>query len=257
MSRLKIAIALLTGFCASSVVSNAGEDSYRTDYRITLSGIPIASATFVTQLASSRYKIRGTFVSAGVADLITDISAETNVSGRLRNNQMEASHYSLVYRNGKKVRTYDVRLDGGNVTQSEIKPPPKKRPKNWIPVTASDLKAVLDPLSSLIIPDGEKICQRTLAIFDGESRMDLVLSHRGTKEFSSGGKTSKATVCSVRYVPKSGFRKGRDDVEYLSNVSGMEIWFAKTNDLPLYAPVYARIPTRYGPVYITAVKFSG
>jgi hypothetical protein len=36
----------------------------------------------------------------------------------------------------------------------------------------------------------------------------------------------------------------------------MEIWFAKADAANVYAPVYVRIPTQYGPVTITAVRYS-
>jgi hypothetical protein len=57
-------------------------------------------------------------------------------------------------------------------------------------------------------------------------------------------------------VPKSGYREGRADIEYLKSIS-MEVWFAKAENMDLYAPVYARIPTKVGPVYITATKYGG
>lgn len=254
MSRLASAVTAFVVFVASTSLGQASDETvYRTQYRVTLAGIPIANASFVTEMTRQRYAISGTFSSAGIVDLLTSISAETNVSGRLRGGGLEATHYSLVYRKGKKVKVYDVQMRGGNVTHSEIKPPPKKYPENWVPVTASDLKSVLDPLTGLIVSDDSKVCRRTLPIFDGESRMDLVLSPNGKQKFSLGDTKVDAVVCSIRYVPKSGFKKGREDVEYLSKVSGMEIWFAKTNGMDLYAPVHARIPTRYGPVYITAV----
>ncbi|MNL72497.1 hypothetical protein D3C87_1978180 [compost metagenome] len=58
-------------------------------------------------------------------------------------------------------------------------------------------------------------------------------------------------------MPKSGFRKGRKDIEYLRKVEGMEIWFAKTGTLKVYAPVHARVPTRMGTIYVSAVEFDG
>lgn len=82
-------------------------------------------------------------------------------------------------------------------------------------------------------------------------------SRRTGPSASRRARLGDAIVCSVRYVPKSGYRKGRKDIEYLKSVTGMEIWFAKTATLKLYAPVYAKIPTRYGTVHVTAEKFDG
>ena len=88
-------------------------------------------------------------------------------------------------------------------------------------------------------------------------RRKLALSPGRTAPFTAGKASGEAVVCSVRYVPVSGYRKGRKDIEYLKSVTGMEIWFAKTATLKLYAPVYAKIPTRYGTVHVTAEKFDG
>jgi len=154
------------------------------------------------------------------------------------------------------VRTYDVVYRNGNVTSTTVKPEPKARPDNWVNVKDGDLRSVLDPISGLIIPAGGRICPSRLPIYDGESRLDLVLSPSGTKPFKTNGFSGDAVVCKARYVPKSGYRQGRKDIEYLKSIS-MEIWFAKSDNMDVYAPVYAVIPTRVGQVYITATKYGG
>ena len=37
----------------------------------------------------------------------------------------------------------------------------------------------------------------------------------------------------------------------------MEIWFAKAETMNVYAPVYVRIPTKLGPVTVSATRFGG
>lgn len=230
---------------------------YRTDYRVTLGALPIARASFVTEVNQSSYTISGSFKSSAIVNVVTTISAVSNVSGTLHGDRMQTDRYTLVYQKGRKKLTYDVRYQDGNVTQTTIEPQPKRRPETWIEVTQQDLMAVLDPISGLIIPEGEAACPRTLPIYDGESRMDIVLTPKGRETFSLGGAKSEAIVCAMRYVPKSGFRKGRKDIEYLRKVDGMEIWFAKTSTLKVYAPVYARVPTQMGTIYVSAVEFDG
>lgn len=117
------------------------------------------------------------------------------------------------------------------------------------------MRSVLDPISGLVFTGDTKVCSQTLPIFDGETRMDLVLSPKGDEDFSTDGFKGKAVVCSVRFVPRSGYKKGRKDIDYLSKSDRMEIWFAKSEAANVYAPVYVRIPTEYGMVTITAVKY--
>ncbi|NTJ43964.1 DUF3108 domain-containing protein [Agrobacterium larrymoorei] len=241
---------------AGILPSFAEESRHDSEYSIALGVLPIARASFSTKIEGTSYSISGSFSSAGIASVLKDISGRTTVSGAKRGNRMQASEYSLVYKDGKRSRTYDVRYRNGNVTSTTVKPEPRSKPDNWVDVKDRDLRAVLDPISGLLFPVGGRICPSRLPIYDGESRLDLVLSSGGTKPFKTDGFSGDAIVCNVRYVPKSGFRKGRKDIEYLKSIS-MEIWFAKANNMDVYAPVYARIPTKVGQVYITATKYGG
>ncbi|NKN37045.1 DUF3108 domain-containing protein [Agrobacterium sp. a22-2] len=255
LAQFAIAATAILGSVSSSA---AADQRYKTEYRITLAGLPIANASFVTQLDSRTYSISGSVRSSGIVDLITKITAQTTVSGTVQgSNKLQAKRYSLVYKSDERTRTYEVRFANGDVTSTTMKPSRRSRAKNWVPVAAHDLKSVLDPISGLIFAEGDRICPKTLPIYDGESRMDLVLSPKGTRTFTAGDFTGEAIVCGIRYVPKSGFAKGRSDIEYLRKASDMEIWFAKTEVMKVYAPVYARVPTRMGPLYITAVNFGG
>ncbi|MGV1940376.1 DUF3108 domain-containing protein [Agrobacterium sp. 22-211-1] len=236
--------------------SLAAEARHTSEYSINLGILPIARASFSTRMDGPNYSISGSFSAAGLASILKDISGKTTVSGAKRGHRLQANEYSLVYKDGKRVRTYDVVYRNGNVTSTTVKPEPKARPDNWVDVKDRDLRSVLDPISGLIIPSGGRICPTRLPIYDGESRLDLVLSSSGTKPFKTNGFNGDAIVCKARYVPKSGYRQGRTDIEYLKSIS-MEIWFAKSNNMDVYAPVYAIIPTRVGQVYITATKYGG
>ncbi|TCL72686.1 DUF3108 domain-containing protein [Rhizobium sp. BK251] len=249
--RLLIAtVATLVGLGAQ-----AKEVQHETRYTVALAGLPIARAAFRTQIEDDkRYTIAGDINSAGLANLLTTLSAKTVVDGVIQRNKMQASRYWLYYKSGKRARTYEVQYRNGDVSSTTMKPD-RKRPDSWIPVTKDDLRSVLDPISGLIFMTDARICQQTLPIYDGETRMDLVLSPKGSRPFSTDGFSGEALVCSVRFVPKSGYKKDRDDYEYLSKSNRMEIWFAKSDAANVYAPVYARIPTQYGPVTITAVKY--
>lgn len=248
------AFVLVFGFTA--VPLGSAEIRHVSEYDISLGILPIAKASFASEFNSGGYRITGTFKSAGIVNIISRISAETSVSGRMQADKLQADRYNLVYSAGRRTRVYDVEYRNGNVTETTVKPEPSRNPETWIPVTDKDLRAVLDPLSGLIFPGDAKVCPSRLPIYDGESRMDLVLTPKGTRPFSTEGFKGEAIVCSIRYLPRSGFRRGRSDIEYLRKTP-MEIWFAKAQSVNVYAPVYAVIPTRMGQVYVTAVKYGG
>lgn len=256
ISRIRGLIALAVAMAVSATPLAAADNQHVSQYNISLGILPIAKASFTSQFQDKGYTITGSFRSAGIAEIISRVSAETTVSGHVVGERLQADRYNLVYRTGKRTRVYDVAYSNGNVTKTTITPPPRRNPQTWVPVTDKDLQAVLDPLSGLIFPADTKTCPSRLPIYDGESRMDLMLTSAGTKPFSTDGFKGQAMVCTIRYVPKSGFRRGRSDIEYLRKTP-MEVWFAKAEGANVYAPVYARIPTRVGQVYVTAVKYGG
>jgi hypothetical protein len=243
-------------YAASASPALSLEVKHVSEYDISLGILPIGTASFSSEFEGTGYKISGIFKSGGIANIIKRVSAETNVAGRINGDHLQADSYNLVYKLGKRTRIYDVVYRNGNVADTTITPPPRRSAENWVPVTPKDLTSVLDPLSGLIFPEGAKVCSGRVPVYDGESRMDLLLKEEGTKPYETKGFKGEVIVCSVRYVPKSGFRRGRSDIEYLKKTP-MEVWFAKADGSNVYAPIYARIPTRMGPLYITAVRYGG
>jgi Protein of unknown function (DUF3108). len=243
-------LSLFAGPAATTGVRHVSE------YDISLGILPIAKAAFASEFGSDDYRITGSFRSWGLAEIVSKISAETSVTGRKRGDKLEAERYNLVYKTGKRTRVYEVTYRNGDVTRSVMKPEPKRRPENWVPVAPEDLRSVLDPLTGLVFSGDAKVCPDRVPIYDGESRMDLILKPKGTESFSTEGFEGEAIVCEIRYVPKSGFRRGRSDIEHLRKTP-MEIWFAKAQSVNVYAPVYARIPTSMGQVYVKAARYGG
>lgn len=247
--------ALVIGTAALAPATGASALEQETEYHISIAGLPVARAVFSTSLSEKTYRISGHVKTSGLADIIADIRAETKVSGTIASDALRAQTYDLVYSSGKKTSTYKVSFNKGRVVSNSIAPKPS-RPREWVPVDPGQLTSVLDPISGLIFPQGRTVCPRSLPIFDGETRMDLELDSKGTRPFSADGYKGNALVCSVRFVPRSGYKKGRKDIEYLRNSSQMEIWFASAGKLNLMAPVYVRIPTRIGMMTISAERIT-
>jgi hypothetical protein len=256
---------LRTGFRAPALLAAlmfstaafAAEVEHQTDYSIALAGLPLARASFYTEVEKNHYTISGTLKSAGLVDIFSRTAGQTRVSGVIIRDRLRATEYSMSYRSGKKARAISVIFRNGNVVRASMTPKRTPLPKNWVPVTRGDMRNVLDPLSGLIIPAKRRVCPNTLPIFDGESRLDIQLSAKGTRNFRTKGFEGEVIVCGVRFVPRAGYRKGREDVEYLRRLATIEIWFAKAETVDVYAPVYARIPTKIGPVIVSATRFGG
>ncbi|PTM96542.1 DUF3108 domain-containing protein [Mycoplana dimorpha] len=249
-------IAAMGLAAVTAVPAAADEVRHLTDYSIRLAGFPVATASFRSQFDGSRYVISGRMDSAGLAEILASTHGTTSVTGTVSGGKLRAARYSMSYRSGKKARAIDVTFNNGNVVSASLRPE-RRQPDNWVPVRPADMRSVIDPISGLIIPANSNVCSKTLPIFDGESRMDIRLVDKGTRSFSTDGFNGEVKVCGVRFVPRSGYRKGRRDVEYLRSLTTMEIWFAKAQSVDMYAPVYVRIPTSLGPVTVSATRFGG
>mgnify|MGYP003145154849 FL=1 len=235
----------------AAVAQSAGD---RTDYSVSLLGIPIASLSFRTKLDGRDYTISGSLKTSFIAEVIEPTRGTITSKGRIAGDRFQANSFEVKYTSGSKANRAAFTARDGTVRSATIEPK-KKLPKSWIPVPASHKRSVVDPLASLVFPKGEKPCPQTVAVFDGESRFDLKLSPAGKRPFSTNGFSGEATVCSVRFVPKSGYRKDNSSIDYVRNLTGIEVWFARHPEGGYMAPVYAKIPTKVGRVVVSASRF--
>ena len=67
--------------------------------------------------------------------------------------------------------------------------------------------------------------------------------------------TGPAMTCSIRFVPVSGYRQGKKQIEYLKKSRNMQATFAPLGETGYYAPVIAKVGTQIGTVTIRAARF--
>lgn len=227
------------------------------DYSVSLVGFPVASARFLTEVDGSSYKISGDVRTSVFSDIVSKIRGTTSVSGEMSEHRLQASKFQVSYASGKKTYKTEVVFKNGNVKSATNLPKRAKSSADWVPLSAGDMRAVLDPLSGLVFPAGSKVCPQSLPIFDGQSRVTLHLTRKSVRPYRTKGFVGDAIVCSIRFEPKAGYRKGSSGIKYLRALKTMEIWFAKHERGGFYAPVYAKIPTKIGQVIIAATRFGG
>ncbi len=238
----------------ASAIADGKSD--RTEYSVSLLGLPIASLAFQTKLDGRSYQISGSLKTSFIAEILEPTRGTITSKGRVTGDRLEANAFEVKYTSGDKANRAAYTARNGTV-RSAVVEPKKKLPSNWVPVTAAHKRSVVDPLASLVFPEGQKPCPQTVAVFDGESRFDLKLAPLGKREFSTKGFSGEAVACSVRFVPKGGYRKDNSSIEYARKLTGIEVWFARHPASGYMAPVYAKIPTKVGRVVVSASRFGG
>lgn len=98
--RSALAVLFCLGLASQAFCQSAGQHS--TDYTVTLAGFTIAKASFNAILRDKDYTVLGRFRSAGIADLISEISGETSADGAISGGKLVPDDYRLVYRKGKR-----------------------------------------------------------------------------------------------------------------------------------------------------------
>jgi hypothetical protein len=227
----------------------ASAAEFKSGYTVSYYGIPLARSEFTSSFKGDRFTVRGRMSSSGIARIFDSTSGAIKVSGRIREGRAVPETYSLSYEaDGKKKRT-TVRFKGGDVTDTETVPAPRKR-RNWVAVKPADLKGAADPLSATIVSarslDG--VCDRTIRLYDGEMRADLQLSRESLTEWNG----REAVVCKARFVPVSGYKKDKKAIAYLRDKSSIAVTFAALGETGLYAPVHASIGTEIGTITVSA-----
>lgn len=249
------AVLMAAATCLPSPAAAATKSTTR--YSVRFLGLPIARAAFTTVVDGRNYTIEGHLRSAGLAAIFDSTRGATQVSGVVERDHLQARSFVVTYTSGKKKSRTEVIFRDGNVKSARQTPKPKQHGKDWVTLSQSDLQSVLDPVSGLVVPAGTPVCPRKVPVFDGETRADIVLEPTGRQPFSTNGYKGDAIACSARFVPKAGYRQGNSSIRYLRRLKTIEIWFARSPSADVYAPVYARVPTKIGSVTVWATRFGG
>ena len=132
--------------------------------------------------------------------------------------------------------------DGGKRGGCGNHPPVEAKPDR-VPVKDEDKKGVVDPVSALLMPASrpESLidpanCNRTIPIFDGAARFDVVLATTRPRMSTSLGITGPVLVCNARYVPISGHRALRPATKFMEENKDMSVWLAPVEGQRVLVP---------------------
>ena len=157
----------------------------------------------------------------GLAMVLTGGRGEASASGTLAGSTPQSTAFAVLSKTSDNQRSVRMGLRSGRVAKVEIDPPIEPKPDR-VPVKAADKRGVVDPMSALLMPalDAKSLtdpanCDRTIPVFDGASRLDVVLSYGETKKVEVPGYSGPVLVCNARYVPISGHRSERPATKFM------------------------------------------
>lgn len=235
----------------------AEPQSFRGEYTVSFLGLSVAKAAFESRYEDAAYSIEGNVSSAGLAKLFDDTRGTISTSGRVLADRIQPAKFRTDYTSGKKASLIDIRFDGGRVVSTRVEPPPKPRGPDWLPLDQGDLAGVADPISATVVrAEGlDKVCGRTVKLYDGEMRADLKLAYVGEGRISVPGYEGPTVTCRLGFQPVSGFARGRKALKFLQRKSRIDVTFAPLGQTGIYAPVRATVGTRIGTLTIDARRF--
>lgn len=142
----------------------------------------------------------------------------------------------------KKVKTLNIAFTGPSVGKVTPYDPPSPKA---VPVTAEQLKNVLDPLSgvmALSLGNMSSPCAQKLPIYDGKQRFDVV--------FTPARRAGADHVCNVRLVPVSGHKPGEGSASVVNG--NIELVMRPVPKANIVIPYSVSVPTIVGTATLTS-----
>ena len=253
MPRLVVTLPMLFALAAPA----AAADSFHGEYTVSFFGITVARSSFDSHYEGDKYTIDGIASAAGLARIFDDTSGTLTASGRFSREGVQSQGFRADYTSGKKVSMVDIRFTGGKVSYTQVLPPPKPRGDDWLPLDAGDLKGVADPIAATVIRAGslDSVCGRTVKMYDGEMRANLVLTPVSKGKMAVKGYQGPTVTCRMNLQPVSGYAQRRKALKFLRDRSKIMVTFAPLGQTGIYAPIYATVGTEIGTITVKARRF--
>lgn len=240
-------------------VMSAQAAQFRADYTVTLAGLLIGNGAIEGSFEDSRYDVKLSGRMTGVVGALSGGSrGGATARGTVAGTRLVSSGFSASAASGSSSRTVQVGVANGNVTSVSIEPPFEERPGR-VPLTEASKRNIVDPVSGLVAvaadpakPYEPANCSRTVPVFDGSQRFDVVLNYAGTRVVRKPGFTGNVLVCSIRYVPIAGHRVDRPSVQFMRDNRDMSVWLAPVEGTRMLVPIRISLETMLGTSVVEA-----
>ena len=231
------------------------------DYRISLLDLTVGSAQLTGDLGGGQYKINLNAKGSGLIGWLAGASGEGWSMGSASGSRVMPTSHGLSFRNSKGEFNLRMTLAGGTISKIMIDPPLIPR-DDRVPVQEAHMRNVIDPVGALVFLQAirgaaldSNSCNRTLPVFDGVGRFDIILTYKETKQVKVPGFEGPILVCSVRYKPISGHRTNRPVIAFMEENRDIETWLALVPGTRALVPLRIHVKTMVGTLDIEATRF--
>ena len=249
-----LAACLLAGAAQAETVS--------TRYGVSMLGLTIGTATVSGKFDGGTYRVDANTKVSGLAAMMSSSKGSAAATGAFGKGGIAPSTYATTSANANVTRTVRMAINGGTVKALDISPPFEDKPGR-VPLTEDSQRGIVDPLSAVLmaIPAdqplvGPTVCNRTIPVFDGYARFNVVLSYSGTRQVKAKGYSGPVSVCSARYVPLAGHRPDRPATKFMINNRQIEVWLAPLEQSHIAIPFRIAVQTQVGMLVIEAQEMS-
>jgi hypothetical protein len=259
--RVLLAGPVIAAACLGSGVA-AGQGKLDAHYSASIAGVPIGRGDWIVEIAESQYTAAASGMTAGVLRVFANGHGTAAARGVIRGENLVPTSYAANITHDRWVEELRIVLSGGTVKEVAIDPPTPPSPDR-IPLSEAHRHGVLDPMSAGLLrapgngdPVRADACRRTVPVFDGRMRFDLVMSFKRFERVqASSGYQGPVVVCSVMFVPVAGYIPDRPAIRYLTAQRDLEAWFAPIAGTRVMVPYRLVIPTPFGTGVLEATQF--
>jgi len=252
----------MIGALAAVSSGSAAADFLRARYSLSLIGLPFGTAGVTATLEPDGYHVEANAKLSGLASLVSSAKGAASASGAITLGRLAPSTYATTSADAKSTRTIRMGMNAGTVRAVDISPPIIDDSPDRVPVTEADKRNIIDPMSAVVmpVPSGQPLvgpaaCNRSIPVFDGYSRFDIVMSYVGTREVKAKGYSGPVSVCMVRYVPVAGYRRNRRDTQFWVSNNHIEVWLMPIENAHVAVPFRVSVLTPLGTTVIEAAEF--
>jgi uncharacterized protein DUF3108 len=258
---LAVSLAACLALCSADVAAQA-DARLNAHFKISMTGVSIGQLAWVVDLNAGSYTTSANGKASGALSMLVNGEGRVATRGTFDGDRLRPTFFSSNVVEDGEAAGLQMTFESGGVKTLRLDAPPKNDER--IPVTEADRRGVTDPLTAMLLaaPPGDQNallpahCDRTLPIFDGQRRYDLLLSFKRVDILKvDAGYAGPVLVCAVALKPIAGYRADSMLVKYVGGRRDMEIWFAPITGTGVIAPARLVMPTLIGTLELAADRF--